>query len=309
MTVLDALSGGHALDSPPQSLRKVPKHDGGAAEVERMKEWLKARIDRAKKEPFSEVVTLTPVLAKLLLENNPDNRPLSETQLGRLGRDLDGGLWEFNGESIIIAKTGELNNGQHRLNAVIATNQAIRVVMVFGVERKSRMTVDTGTNRTVAHFLGMNGHNDVNALAALANLIWMFKDKGRIPQNPQARPTKQQALHAVEHYSDLPDSISFASRRGVGMIASKALIAFVHYIISHERGSAAAEDFLIPLIDGDQLRKGDPVLYCRNRLIEMKRMRDQNAKVELIFRSWNFWRKNEHTTKIPLTGHLPKLAR
>jgi hypothetical protein len=56
----------------PASLAKVKPE-----ETRRMKIWLDDRIAAGKKKPSTEIVTLTPVLASLIMEHNPINRPIS----------------------------------------------------------------------------------------------------------------------------------------------------------------------------------------------------------------------------------------
>ena len=302
MTVATLVARDGSVNEP-----KVPKRDDGAIEIARMRQWLKERIDGSQIEPITEIVTLTPTLAKLLLERNKENRPLSETQLERLARDLNSGRWEFNGETIVIAKTGELNNGQHRCHAVISSGRSMRVIMVFGTERTSRMTIDTGVTRTVGHFLAMNGHHDVNNLAAIASNLWQYKQNGRLSHNGRDKPTKAEALMIVNHYSDIPESLLFVSRKGAGRICTRSLLGFVHYVIGHARGNPAIEAFLEKLIDGTELKKDDPILYCRNRLIEMKSTMKLGEKAELIFRAWNMFRRGDRGVRIPITGRMPEL--
>ncbi len=301
---LIARTGSSERNIQPQ---KIGSDD--SIERERMKRWLNERIAASQKEPITEIVTLTPVLAQLLLERNPDNRPLSPTQLERIERDLKSNRWEFNGETIVVAKNGELNNGQHRCHAVVRSGTALRVILVFGTERQSRMTIDTGITRTVGHFLGMNGYSDVNVLAAAISNLWQYRSMGRLSNTGKDKPTKSESLMTIEHYSDMPESVLFAGRKGTVKVASRSLIAFAHYVLGHAIGNPGAETFLNKLIDGTELRKDDPILYARNRLIEMKGVTRVHDKAELIFRAWNMHRRGERATRIPLLGRLPEIER
>lgn len=61
-----------------KQIEEVVKPVGSPTEVARMKSWLEERVEAGKKKRSAEVVTLTPVLASLLLERNPINRPISK---------------------------------------------------------------------------------------------------------------------------------------------------------------------------------------------------------------------------------------
>jgi len=280
---------------------------GKVGERERMETWLKEKIAASQRAPTSEVVTLTPVLAQILLERNPENRSLLGKSLNRLTRDVEGGRWELNGETVIISKDGKLNNGQHRCHAVINANRPISVVMVFGVTRSSRMTLDMGASRTVGHFLSMKGYTDYNQLAALANFVWQWETNGAISQT---YATKTEALAIVEKYDILPECLQSVSKKGASAIASKTVLGFCYYAFWQTVGRKMADEFMGQLIDGDALAKGSAILYCRNRLIAEKEWFKARHKIELIFKSWNAWRKNEPTARILIGGkQLPELEK
>jgi hypothetical protein len=283
-----------------------------------MEAWLEERVAAARKEPVTEVVTLTPVLAELLLERNEGrgsedhNRPISATMVDRLKRDIEGGRWEFNGEAIVVSKDGKLNDGQHRCKAVVETGRSIRTILVVGPERKSRMTLDTGVGRTTGHFLRMNGYVDTNNLAAMAALVWRHKEKGRIAVGSNDQPTKAEVLMTVEGYKDFPDSLLYVSKANNGVVASKSVLGFAHWTIWKKAGLHVANEFMDGLLDGIDLSKTSPILYCRNRLMEARVYNGQmkmtvGAKVELILRAYNLWRRKDTAARIPLNGRLPEL--
>lgn len=138
-------------------------------------DWLRDAIARGKREPFAIVAEITPGVAKRLLERNPENRHISIPAVGKLVRDIDAGHWQFNGESIVVARGGELNDGQHRLQAVLNTGKSIRSVMVFGVDRDTRETLDTGKARNLADWLGLHGVKNATTVAAMARMVMAYE--------------------------------------------------------------------------------------------------------------------------------------
>jgi hypothetical protein len=277
-----------------------------------MKHWLEERITSSQDDIIVDVVTLSPVLARQLLARNEGNRNISAVALDRFKRDILEGRWEFNGEPIIVSKDGLLNDGQHRCKAVAETGRSIRAVMVFGTRRESRMTLDQGVTRTVGHYLGMQGFSDPNRVAAVAGMLWQYREHKWIGASPDRRPTKSQVLLVAESYKGIPDSVRFCSRQGAGSLTSISLLAFVHFSIAHNVNGAAADTFIDRLIKGTDLNEGDPILVARNRLISMRRDSgwSMTERAELLFRAWNFHRKGEKVDRLVVGGKkLPKLEK
>jgi hypothetical protein len=300
LNIEDRVVAGNAPSKPSANLR---------AEIARMTEWVNERVKRSKSAIVAERVTLTPVLAAILLDRNDKNRNISKTTTGRLVSDIVGGRWAFNGEPVIVAKDGQLNDGQHRCKAVIEAGKSIDTLIVFGPERETRLTVDTGGVRTVGNFLSMQGVPNANALAAICSSIWQMKALGRLSAAGDERPTKSEVLLVAEHYKDIGDSLAFVSRKGVHKVTSPAMMAFCHWAIRTYGNADAADTFINRLIDGTNLRRGDAVLYCRNRLMDLRGSARPQDRAELVFRSYNAERLGQSCARIVLTGKLPKLEK
>jgi hypothetical protein len=118
--------------------------------------WLATQHSRARRDgPFTVKTELTPALAKLLLDSNPENRKISPWLVRQMVRDIKNGRWALNGETLIVALSEELNDGQHRCQAVIDADKSIRTMITFGVERESRFTIDTGQKKSIGDHLDM----------------------------------------------------------------------------------------------------------------------------------------------------------
>lgn len=280
------------------------------AETRRAVAWLNDRIARASPaNPITEVVDLTPVMAELLLERNPENRHLRDSRVAEYTIDITNGDWEFNGENIKVSADGRLNDGQHRCHAVIRAGRAIRTAIMFGLERDSRMTVDQGAVRTLGNYLTMDGHKRANILAATASLVYQYETSGRIMSGGRGKPTKVQARRIVEQRPELIDSVE-AIPRGGRIASSPAVLAFCHHVFARRAGASAATSFILSLSLGDGLPASSPIYRAREKLlVEGKRLRAWE-KVELIFRTWNAWRRGKKQTKAsPILGDLPTLER
>lgn len=289
----------------------VAKLVGTPTEIKRMEAWLEECVAKGGKQYFAEVVTLTPVLASLLLDRNPINRPISKRNAADLAADIANKRFIFNGESIVVSKTGILLDGQHRCQQVITTGCTIEVVLVFGPDEAARFTIDTGKSKSVSNFLAMKGRHYTHALGAAVNyhLQWRqfnFVNYSASPNNP----TKAQVLSASDELRGIDTSVDFTSTC-MKTLRSHAVLAFCHYVFWKRSGREVADHFIQKIIDGDNLRKDDPIYFCRNRLQASKRGETANSKIELIFRAWNHHRMGTRLNgPIRCAGNLlPKLER
>jgi hypothetical protein len=151
-------------------------------------------LQRGRSEVFMVNTYLTPDLAKLLLANNPENRGL---RLGKIGvrniRSYAGAMrrneWKLNGSTIVVARSGELNDGQNRCEACIAADVSVPTLLIFGVERDTRTTLDQGAARTPGDVLVMVGETNANVMATYLQFRLLL-ETGR----PMGEPLAQDEL-------------------------------------------------------------------------------------------------------------------
>lgn len=259
--MFESLIQNGAADKSP-SLWSAPD----TAERRRAQAWLRSRLERGRREPFAEVVTITPVLAELLLANNPSNRRISPTGLKRLIADAKEGAWDLNGETIKVAKTGELNDGQHRCELSVITGRSFESFIVFGVERATRRTVDRGIKRPIGGQLQMAGYKDGNNLGHAARIVWQYHNLGRISRNPEDAPTSQQIFATIENNPRLLDSAGADYK--CRSLRRRGLMWGLHFLFA-EYDRAKADTFFERLGTGLGFSgKNDPAYRFREQLVE-----------------------------------------
>ena len=77
----------------------------------------------------AEIIDLTPEKAAAILRKNNRNRPLRERYAKRLASAMTRGEWKFNGDTIVVANSGELLQGQHRCTAVVLSGVTIKTIL------------------------------------------------------------------------------------------------------------------------------------------------------------------------------------
>lgn len=301
LQVIDAV----VEESPTDDIPALDQED-----IDDASRWIDSKVIAAKRsrKRIYEDVVLTPALAAALLERNEWNRPISKMKLSEYKRDIKGGRWPLNGETIKVSDDGFLNDGQHRCVAVRDTGQSVEMTICFGVSRDSRFTVDCGNPRTVGHYLGMNGVVNCNGVAAIASHIWQYRKLGRISGSSLEKGTKAEILLVANEHPDILASLNACKKKGA-VICAPSVLAFCHWIIGRRSEPAMVSDFFHKLIDGHKLDTGDPILSARNRLIGSRGHKNPNEKAEIIFRAWNLHRNGHDRVRgIPLSGgKLPRL--
>lgn len=274
----------------------------GFSEDHRAAMWLDEEVKKARKSPTSQLVELTPGLARVLLDRNPKNRKISEMIVENYARDMEHGKWRFNGETIIVADDGTLNDGQHRCAAVVMANTAITTALVIGVHRDSRTTLDQGRTRTIADYLSMDGYINTMQLGTAAGFIWQHRERGYLANGGSGKPTKSEVMEFIDANPSIVQSVGRVQVKGAPAYGGPSMLAFCHWTFWQTANREAADDFLSRLIEGAGLLSRDPVLYLRNRLVNERGRLRPNDKAELIFRAWNASRRGETPKNLPILG-------
>jgi len=276
---------------------------------------------RGKREVFTVTLNITPVIARYLLAQNPDNRRVSKIEVPRLMRVLELGLWRHNGDTIKIAKTGELNDGQNRLTACIETGIAFESEVTFGLERETRLTVDTGVTRTLIHLMHMQGlRYGTPDRARAAALALTFDKHGHFHITKQGRPTPDEVLewldkHGAELDVDLRQAGNLYTALGPGHISRGGMAAIFHHLRRADPTATAV--FVQRLHDGNWPGKTrlDPTARLREWLQNRATGRGIEAIEEvaaLVVIAFNAFRRGEGGSQVRLNWYasekFPEIA-
>lgn len=259
--------------------------------------WIDHHIAKAAAagRPHAVCVTVDPPLMAALLERNPQhwNRKISDMLVGRWESVMRDEAWELNGETIIVAKTGELNNGQHRLTAGIRAGKPFETFIVFGIERATRGSLDQGKRRTLGDHLTMNGYTNVNMRAAAASVVVGVLMRS-INMLTQGNITPNQALAAQQDHPKLMEGVNSALRVHAAFKVSASTFTGLHYLFSR-RSTPGAELFLQYLLYGTgSTAKDDPINRLRAYLREHGTGHRRSTRTQIVactIKAWNhFWR-------------------
>lgn len=246
-----------------------------------------------------EVVTITPEMASKLLELNNLNRPLSDGHVKRISDQIRNGKWKFNGDTIKIATTNDILDGQHRLWAVVESNMPIDTIIVHGVERDAFATIDTIRKpRSVGDTLALKGllrHRNI----ASAALQWLIRyQRGCLTEYkaPKHRIENSDVEDAFEHHPQ----IAQAAERAVKLrgLANPSVMGFFYYILINQN-QELAETMMKVLEDPSNVSVSDPFFRLRSYFVsDHHKRKDPVVTIALAIKAANAAYRNETVTRL-----------
>jgi len=101
-----------------------------------------------------QLENITPTQASFLLQGNLDNRRLRRHWVNALAGRMTRGEWQKTHQGIAIDSSGRVNDGQHRLAAIVQSGKTIAMMVAYGVSSDTFGVVDDGMKRTLEDHTG-----------------------------------------------------------------------------------------------------------------------------------------------------------
>lgn len=250
----------------------------------------------------TQVMEVTPEIAREWLDSMGPNRRVSRVNLETLVLAMEEDRWHTDGSPIKFNTKGELIDGQHRLTALCAVGKPQTFLVVWGVPDEAMNTLDTGKSRSRGDVLLIHDPNivDVNNVASATGIMlrWTMNQRNHylrttaISNDAVVRfydQNKDDILDAVKHGRQL------AKASGAGSPMAFSLCWWLFSMIDTED----AEFFWDRLVDGQGLQIGSPIYALREMLAREARAagtREQmraEVTVALTIKAWNAYRRGE----------------
>lgn len=231
---------------------------------------------------------ITPDIAQNMLNNKIFNRTISGPVVEKYSRDMKSGRWKLNGQAIKVSRSGQLLDGQHRLEAVKKAGRPFPAIVVRGILDETFSSLDIGRRKTLAESLRDHGEINTASLASALRWLWMHQNNCILSAN--ISPTNGELLELLEENPDIRMSVRHAlsTRDLMGSGISGAL----HFVFS-KTNREKADTFFARLNDGILLEPPNPIYYLRERLLKNRKShRIRMAEAErfaLIVKAWNFF--------------------
>ena len=263
---------------------------GGATTETRAKNWVDARLERGRKQRFTEDVMVTPSIAAELLKLNKGNRPISRRRVAKHVLHLQRGEWLLTHQGIAVSKDGLLNDGQHRLTAIVEAGVNAPLPVTFGCERAEFAVVDVQGTRSFADVQMIEGHANSALRAAIIRKLCIILTTELSPDSQQCRAfgetLNQNLLDSAAHLG-----------QGLARVVAPSVPGTSFYLIAANTkyGTAKVEEFFEMLRTGASCPSKCPILRLRD-LFMAKHMFGCRAASDAAMKgtahtilTWNAW--------------------
>lgn len=194
--------------------------------MEWMTKALYNMIAKARQETFelNGWIKVTPIIAKSLLRYNIRNyRSLKHPVVEKYANEMKSGKWIMNGEPIVISKDGLVRNGQHRLEAVVASGVSVVMYVIFDADPCE--TYDLHSKRTCVQILKAMGYPICNLGPSTARII--FTGKAAMCEHGDMEVCN----YVVDHYEAMKKAVKIVKTKigkvkTVGNIAACAAVVY-----------------------------------------------------------------------------------
>lgn len=259
------------------------------------------------REPTMDLIHVGPKLAEFFLLDNTHNRKPDPHRVAHYASIIDRGEWEITNDAIVrrassINERGLLDNGQHRLLAIVRVDKAVPLWVMHGASAGAQDAMDRGRPRLLGQQLGRYGYSDSTNLASTVTKIHGVRCVGwKALHSKSLAPTVPQALELLEAEPGIVE----ANRRGrhsdlrrIQFTPSLAAALF------HLFSDIDAEDtafFFDRLGDGQALSEGDPI-YALRTWFEVNRDATKRATVgyagAVTIKAWNAYREGREVKRL-----------
>lgn len=225
----------------------------------------------------ARVELITPSVARKYLAQNVNNyRKLNMNKVNLYARDMRNGNWQVNGEAIKFNRQGELVDGQHRLEAVIASGKDIFSLVITGVS-DSVTIYDSGKNRSMKEIAlaeGIPARLTESVFTGAAAIILTGDPRGYKAGSTKQYPSRMEVTNLLKNRQRMWDNVYCVIRANHGnIVARKSVIyAAAFYLLYNGYSTDSLEMFFSVVNSGFPISGVDcsPAIVLRNMLINWK---------------------------------------
>jgi hypothetical protein len=229
---------------------------------------------------------ITPEIAKQWLGVNHRNRRLSNPTVTRLAGIILRDEWMEDCTDAIGLDTDEgVINGQHRLNAIIAADRAVRALVLRNVNPDVIKIIDQGMHRTFGQLLDMNGYDYYNVIAGAVDWIYKMTNDYERSTPTAARATVPQLLDVFNEHPKVVNSLDPAFAAWQKTRVDRSILTAYHYAFASV-DDEAADLFFEQLATGIGVGADTPVYTLRERYLAEQAKADGKKEQKYVLAAW-----------------------
>jgi hypothetical protein len=245
---------------------------------------------------------ITPALAGEWLELNKNNRTMKEGKIDAFARDMKSGNFQTTHQGVAFNDQGELIDGQHRLMAIIRSNTPVVMQVTRGLPDEIKPTIDTGTKRSVADTLRIQGYENRAVLGAVARMAMLYEQETPIGMYARAATVPEVVDFIHQHEERLIKATRLATHARPHIPAQPTVVGTAYDIfvaIDEEQANLFFDDIIGLRLGGE----GDPRVTLVRRLGNIQKDRERISPplvLSMFIRAWNAWRTGQTLKSMPV---------
>lgn len=298
-----------------------PPHTFNQQEIKDFLGWREVRKQDAHHFKYQIGDTVKYVALDNCLTNRKFRFPLAK----RYAAEHIRGKWSFNGETIVLDKYGNVQQGMHRgAGFVLAEEQrasnpekygkkplTYTTALQTGIEPANDVvdTIDLGQKRSLGDVLFRNREMGkdyterdqsklTRILAGAIRLVWL-RVEGRSVMGGQAF-LHSEALELLKEHSDLVECVKFvfdedggrgADGKRISSSISLAYAAGLMYLMAKAKGGKTKAQEFWTLFASGAFNEGDPILALK-KILERKNAgsgRERESIIGTVIKAWTLW--------------------
>ena len=239
-------------------------------------------------------------LAEAVLEMNTGNRRINKRKVDQLAKQMASGEFENTGEPIILSAEGVINNGQHRLLAIVESNAVLDIDVRFGIPRKAFSKTDTGTSRSSGDVLTIKGVAAGGQVASAVRLLVLYR-RG-LPGAIREFVSNAEVAAAFDEWKDIEEVVAAVNRHAFPKAVRSTPLYATAYLASRTSQKSKLDRWLDALATGLDVGRDSPAYQLRERLMrgteaDIGTREQLLERFALMIKSWNLWAKGGTATK------------
>lgn len=269
---------------------------------------------QAREKVFSsleyQIEHITPEIAAEYLATCAPNRALSKATVAKYTSAMARGQWGFS--SISFSSDGRLNDGQHRLHAIIRSGISADFLVIRGNDDFHHM--DAGKSRSPADVLHILGYKNTNVLSAITRgIIGMEMGLANWPGGSggtQSRITVDDIVSRVQKEPTVLQNLAKEVSNVKELKALRLLMKsygtagwFVYAVRNsvNKNKQDLVRDFLETVSGRMPSIAGDPAITLYQRLTrtdEVTRRISRAERCALLIKAWNAYFNGEECNRL-----------
>jgi hypothetical protein len=181
-------------------------------------------------------------VAEAVLTYNTGNRKINKRKLQQLVDQMSRGEFINTGEPIIISREGVLNDGQHRLQAVVEADVEVDLDVRFGISREAFRVTDTGASRTPGDVLTIMGAHAGGQVSSTVRLLLLY-ERG-LPDSIRSFVSHEEIARAFERWGDVEDVVAAVNGHAFPKAVKSIPLYVTAFLASRTPAKAKLETWL-----------------------------------------------------------------